>query len=404
MTIKRFLIIVLVVGTFSCSSKPAESGETEVQIEKPVEKVDNQDNSSSGNAPGIKSANMVERMGRGINIGNVLSAPIEGNWAPAITEDYIEDVAEAGFSTVRIPIRFDMHTTSFEEVNYTNASGEYIGSASNYEVDPNYLDRIEQVSSWALSYNMVAIIDVHGDHWFWESYKEDSEYYRTGNDLRAAEDRFKAIWRDISVRFQITEDNLLFEIMNEAYFSMNAEEVNYINQEILKIIRETNPVRNVIVTGGGKNSYEAPLQLQQSFLESDEHLIATFHYYKPFQFTSSSREGRDDFIWGSEEDKNKVIVHFDEVYDWSQVNDIPVFLGEFGADNEGGYDYNNNTYGSYGGPDQNSRVEYYGFLAEAALERGFSFAAWDAGHKSNKTIYIAPSRSWVEEVKTTLVE
>ena len=27
---------------------------------------------------------MVEKMGRGINLGNVLSAPIEGNWSPEV--------------------------------------------------------------------------------------------------------------------------------------------------------------------------------------------------------------------------------------------------------------------------------------------------------------------------------
>ena len=49
---------------------------------------------------------LVEKMGRGINLGNVLSAPIEGNWSGAATEQYFLDVAEAGFSNVRIPIDF----------------------------------------------------------------------------------------------------------------------------------------------------------------------------------------------------------------------------------------------------------------------------------------------------------
>lgn len=49
---------------------------------------------------------MVSSMGRGINMGNVLSALVEGNWASAFTESYFEDVAKAGFKTVRIPIDF----------------------------------------------------------------------------------------------------------------------------------------------------------------------------------------------------------------------------------------------------------------------------------------------------------
>ena len=61
-------------------------------------------------------AEMVARMGRGINLGNVLSAPFEGNWAPAVEETYFDDVATVGFKTVRIPIRFDKQTTPFAAV------------------------------------------------------------------------------------------------------------------------------------------------------------------------------------------------------------------------------------------------------------------------------------------------
>ena len=49
---------------------------------------------------------MVSQMGRGINLGNVFSAPVEGNWAAAVEEQYFIDVAAAGFTNVRIPIDF----------------------------------------------------------------------------------------------------------------------------------------------------------------------------------------------------------------------------------------------------------------------------------------------------------
>ncbi|HIC31954.1 MAG TPA: glycoside hydrolase family 5 protein [Flavobacteriaceae bacterium] len=346
---------------------------------------------------------MVQNMGRGINLGNVLSAPIEGNWAPAVEETFFEDVANVGFTTVRIPIRFDMQTTPLSSVNYTDGSGSYIGSINDYTVNTSYLDRIEEVTDWALNQGLVAIIDVHGDHWFWESYDTTSTEYKTGADRLAAEDRFRAIWRDISNRFQNKSDNLLFEIMNEAYFSMSASEVDYINAEILSIIRQNNPTRNVIVNGGGLNSWEAPLQMSTSFLNSDNYLIATFHYYKPFNFTSSSKQQFTNFDWGTAQDKATVDSNFDSVLTWSQTNNIPVFLGEFGADNEGGFNYETETYGAYGGPDNASRVEYHRYLAEAAITRGFSFTAWCAGHKSNKTIYNVSDRSWVVDVRNALL-
>lgn len=357
---------------------------------------------------------MVVRMSGGINLGNVLSAPKEGNWAPAVEETYFDDVAAAGFKTVRIPIRFDGYTTKLEDVTYKNASGNYIGSINDYTVESSYLNRIEEVTGWALSKGLVAIIDVHGDHWFWESYRETKQGspnpdYKTGADRQAAVDRFKSIWKAISNRFKNKSENLLFEIMNEAYFSMSAAEVDDINTQILAIIRSENPTRNVIVNGGGKNSYEAPLQLATSYpntnnyLHNDSYLIATYHYYWPRAFTASSSQEDNDFDWGTSADKLEIDTHFQAVKDWSLVNNIPIYFGEFGADNERGYNYSKGTVGLYGGPENASRVEFHRYLAQKAIDLGFSFTVWDAGDKANKTIYKVSDRTWVEDVKNALL-
>ena len=49
---------------------------------------------------------LVTKMSRGLNLGNVLSATVEGNWSGAATEQYFIDVANAGFKNVRIPMDF----------------------------------------------------------------------------------------------------------------------------------------------------------------------------------------------------------------------------------------------------------------------------------------------------------
>ncbi len=45
-------------------------------------------------------AEMVSDMGRGINLGNVLSAPAEGDWAVAVTEQYFIDVKNAALTSI----------------------------------------------------------------------------------------------------------------------------------------------------------------------------------------------------------------------------------------------------------------------------------------------------------------
>lgn len=351
----------------------------------------------------ITPHNMVSMMGTGINLGNILSAPFEGNWAAPLTEEYVDNVYRLGFKHVRIPIRFDNQTTPFSSVTYTDSFGNYIGSPSNYSVNTVYLDRIEQIIDWCLARNLIVIIDVHGDHWFWESFDNTSSYYATGNDRLARIDRFKAIWRDISVRFQNKPDTVLFEIMNEPYFSMSATQVIDINTQMLTVIRATNPYRNVIVTGGGLNSYQAPFQLSDSFLQSDNHLIPTFHYYQPFNFTSSASSTYTDNDWGTTIDINNMEAHFNAVQSWANSKNVAIYLGEFGADNENGFNYSTNSYGTNGGPDVQSRYLYHYHVAKAARDRGFALSVWDAGEEAGKTLYLNSSQNWVKDVRNAVL-
>jgi len=359
---------------------------------------------------------MVQLMGRGINIGNVLSAPVEGNWAPVLQQTYIQDVASAGFTTVRIPIDFFGYRTTGDTSIYPKVAGtfsSYTGSAADYIVDSNYLNRVEEVINWALDENLIVILDFHGKtlkeeflDTFDQSFAPTSYTYLDSAKRAADNEKFRAIWSQVANRFKDYSYNLLFEIVNEPYFRMSDVEMNILNTDVINIIRSSgsnNVDRNIVITGGGANSWQAPLQISSTILNSDAHLIPTFHYYRPFNFTNSSSQQHTDNDWGSVSDKATVDSEFDQVQTWAQNNNVPVFLGEFAADNEGGYNYFTQTYGDYEGPDNTSRVLYHEYIAEAAISRGFSFTAWDAGDRANKTIYKVTDRSWVEDVRNALL-
>ena len=355
----------------------------------------------------ISSYEMVKQMGRGLNLGNVLSAPIEGNWAEVVEQQYFIDVAAAGFTNVRIPIDFFGARTTGNTSGYSSAAGtagNYTGTADNYIVSSIYLDRIEQVIEWSLNQGIVTIIDFHGSNlkseFIYTFDSEETEYTHPTSAKRAADyQKFIAIWAQIADRFKNHSENLLFEVINEPYFHMSRADMDALNTDVLTVIRGSggsNGTRNVIITGGTGTSHEAPLQIKPSIISGDTYLIATFHYYQPFDFTSSSADARDNESWGSVQDKALLTTRFDIVSSWATSNNIPIFLGEFSADNTGGYKYStgdlntisgNATGFADGGPDNASRVEFHRFVAEQAINRGFSFAAWDSGPKSNKTIH-----------------
>ena len=47
--------------------------------------------------------------GRGVNLGNALDAPKEGDWGVVLKEDYFQKISKAGFDSVRIPVRWSAH-------------------------------------------------------------------------------------------------------------------------------------------------------------------------------------------------------------------------------------------------------------------------------------------------------
>ena len=352
---------------------------------------------------------MVEDMGRGINLGNVLSAPAEGDWAVAVTEQYFIDVKNAGFKNVRIPVDFFGTRTSgningTSTASYSASSGtsaQYTGET--FTIDASYLTRVEEVIDWSLNQGLVTILDFHGSHLksdFVKTYDSSESAYTDPTSARRAADyaKFKAIWTILADTFKDKDYNLVFEIINEPYFSMSKAEMDTLNSELLAIVRVggNNPDRNIIVTGGGQTSYNAITQLDPTLFDSSPNrLIGTFHYYNPWSFTSSSSDSHDTETWGTNAAKSTVDSEFATVTSWAPTNSVPVFLGEFGADNTGGYNYStgdlnaisdNSTGFADGGPDNTSKLAYLEYVADKAIELGFSFAVWDAGPKSGKTI------------------
>ncbi len=113
--------------------------------------MDTSEFSSGYSAPttmrGLSAFQLVSDMGAGWNLGNSLeSSNNETNWGnPKTTKAMIDDIAEAGFTTLRVPVRWDDH--------YTNAS--------TYTIDTSFMDRVETVVNYGLANDMYVILNVH---------------------------------------------------------------------------------------------------------------------------------------------------------------------------------------------------------------------------------------------------
>lgn len=295
----------------------------------------------------ISPKKMAKRMGKGINLGNTLEAPYEGKWAYKAKEYYFDDFKKMGFQNVRIPTKW----------------GNLTDENPPYSIDETWLKRVETVVDWALERDLVVILNTHHEEWLLEHYTEDN--------LK----RFEAIWQQIAEHFKDKSENLVFEIINEPYFDLSAIEVDAINFRILPIIRESNPTRIVLITGGGKNASDAPQQMIK--IPEDDYLIAYFHYYKPFKFTN--KNGNQS--WGTAKDKAEVRQHFEQVADWAFDNNIPLYLGEFACSNR---------------PKRGQRLEYYAYISDLCDEFSIPFSVWENSMKGKATMgfYDRKNRTW----------
>ena len=324
---KRFWIFIIFIG---CNKVDQDFDSSTIDFEIPQE--------------------VIGKMTRGINIGNTLEPPQVGEWNNEyISEYFFDDYVSAGFNTVRIPIRWDKHTT--KEPPFIIAS--------------TWLDTIEQVIDWGIERDLFLIINAHHDWWLVNNY-----------DSPQTKERFHAIWNQIAKKFKDKSPKLLFEIINEPH-GMSKENVDELNRDILKIIRKNNPQR-IVIYGG--HSWSNSNHLLSAEVLNDQYIIGYFHSYDPWEFA-----GKGNGLWGSEFDVNQIKNKFKAVKDWSEVNSIPVIISEFGAIHDCDY---------------NSRMLHYFTYVKEAVSNGFAFQAWDDGGQFK--IYNRNARTW-PEVKDILI-
>lgn len=243
---------------------------------------------------------------RGVNLGNALDAPWPGAWGVTITEALIHSVAEAGFNAIRVPVRFSAHT----------------GAAPDYTLTETILQSVDQVILWGMNAGLTVILDLH-------------HFDALMQSPAAEEARYFAIWNQLASRYQSLPDTLYFELLNEPHGALDSATWNRLVAENVQLIRLTNPTRTIILSG---LDYSTVDSLNELTIPDDPHLAATFHYYAPFEFThqgASWVSGSISWIgttWSGTAPEVSEIQHaFDRAVNWSNANQIPLILGEFGT-------------------------------------------------------------------------
>jgi endoglucanase len=308
----------------------------------------------------VNAADQCQKLGRGVNIIGYDNAFWKDYQHGRFKEPYFKMIKEAGFSNIRV----NLH--AFSHMDKTN-----------YKFDPKWLETLDWVVKKGLEAKLMVILDMH-------------EFNQMADDPVGKKEMFLSVWRQLAPRYKDQPSQVIFEVLNEPNQKLTVDMWNEYLAEAVKIIRETNLGRTLIIGPGNWNGIESLPTLKLP--ENDQNIIVTVHFYHPMQFTHQgapwSKDTKDlsGIKWmGTAEEKAFIETKLKVAADWSKANKRPIFLGEFGAYDKGEMD---------------SRARYTAFVARTAEKFGFSWAYWQ--FDSDFIVYNIEKEAWVQPILNAL--
>jgi len=245
-------------------------------------------------------------MRRGVNLGNALEAPNEGDWGYRIELSHLDAIHGTGFDGIRLPVRFDAHA----------------GSAPPYAISGSLWRRVDEIVEHALGLGLKVQLDMH-------------HFERLISEPARQRDRFLSMWALIAHHYRGAPAGLLLEPFNEPNGpNWNNRALMDLQRDVVEVIRDRDASRLIVLGPGNWQNIDA---LRDWRPPEGENIAVSVHYYEPHAFTHQNAEwlGADaprfDRAWGGFDDRSAIHGHLDQARRWGQRNGYAMQLGEFGV-------------------------------------------------------------------------
>lgn len=296
---------------------------------------------------------------RCMNLGSALEAYYEGEWGYTIRRRDIIRLKEAGFDTVRLPIRWSAHAAE----------------TAPYTIDPAFQARVDEIVGWAEEMGLNIIINVH-------------HYDELNEDPDRHEPRLEAIWDQLATHYAGAPSSVIFETLNEPHTKLTTSRTDKLNQTLLERIRVEHPDRWVILATAFWGNLSA---LEESNPVYDPRVMLTYHEYSPYEFThqgaSWSNAKKTGLRWGSRADVSEMLSELDKAVAVQERTRMPVFVGEFGV---------------YQGVPMEQRARWTRTLRQGMETRGLAWCHWDFAGSLN--VFDMNREAWLPEMKSALLD
>ena len=339
------LVMIMISAIFAGCDKPIPTEPATPGTSAPTEPAVDY----SHMAPEMTALELTHLMGNGTNLGNTMEACdtnigsiysynpsyYETVWGqPVTTQEMIQGMKAAGFDTLRIPVAW-----------MTNATN--LATTGDYTIAPEYLDRVEEIVSWAIDAGMFVIVNDHWDGGWFGMFGSETEATRN-----LAMEAYKGMWKQIAERFEKYDYHLIFEGANEelgARFDENSSLYcddsvttylsdderyalgNQVNQAFVDTVRGTggnNAYRFLLIPGYGTNI--AQTCDDRFVMPTDsvkDRLLISVHYYDPWAYCG---DGQSTVKWGIKSDIQYMMDTLAKMTKFTEQG-VGVVIGEYGV-------------------------------------------------------------------------
>jgi len=296
---------------------------------------------------------------RCMNLSGALEGPSEGEWGYTVRMSDIDKIADAGFDTIRLPVRWSAHA----------------GKSGSYELDSDMLARTDEIIDYALAKDMNVILNVH-------------HYHQIHHNPSKHERRLEGIWNQLAAHYAAYPDTLIFEVLNEPNTKMTVERTDALNKRIVASIRKTQTDRWILLATAEWGSLPGLIESQPP---QDPRIMLSWHYYDPFSFTHQGAEffkptppiGAE---WGNEDDLARMTADFRAAAAFRDTHGMPLLLGEFGV---------------FDAASVEERVKWISTVRHLSEANQFGWCHW--GFSSNFQAYDQEKEAWIEPIRAALL-
>ena len=324
---------------------------------------------------------IVNDMGIGYNLGNSfdsynhlkkINSPDEqitllGN--PIPTKKLIKNIKKYGFKTIRFPVTW---------INFIDDFGN---------INSDWMSRVKEVVDWITQSNLYCILNLYydgdTDNWLSEGIKSRTKFIN--------------LWKQISEVFKDSSEYLIFESMDQAYYTTYDYEYDYstllnLTQAFVDTIRKSggnNQKRLLIISGADSDLDKTCSSKYKMPIDPFNMSAVSINYYIPDKFVLTTLNFPWSYSdkWGTDSDYNELITNFEIIKKYYVNKGIPVIIVEVGVLTEEKKDLSS------------IREYLYSVFSISFENDGIMSCLWDTSNKNygNMNYYNRLSNEWYDE-------